>query len=229
MQEFDIITHNLANVSTVGYKRISNAFSRSLDAQQSELDTETMGSLEIQTALDFSQGAPTQTDRPLDFALHGKGFFVIETPDGPFYTRNGMFNMNPDGQIVDSDGYTVAGQSGPVTIPANVAASQITVTSDGSISANGTIIGKFSIVDFGDDEGKLVPAGGTRFNMPDASVVPTEAANIVVRQGFQESSNVSMVEELVDMIMVTRLYEANMKAITATTEASASLMAVAMG
>lgn len=229
MQEFDIITHNLANVSTAGYKRISNAFSRSLDAQQAQLDTETMGTLEIETALDFSQGHIIQTDRPLDFALHGKGFFVIETPDGPLYTRNGMFSLNQNGLIVNSDGHTVAGQSGPVTIPAEVAPSQVNVSGDGTISADGTTVGKFSIVDFGDDEGKLVPVGGNCFGMPDANVVPVDAENIVVRQGYQESSNVQMVEELVDMIMVARLYEANMKAITTSEEAADSLMTVAMG
>ncbi len=229
MQEFDIITHNLANVSTVGYKRISNAFSRSLDAQQAQLDTETMGTLNIETALDFSQGHITQTGRPLDFALHGKGFFVIETPDGPLYTRNGMFSLNQNSLIVNSDGHTVAGESGPVTIPAEVALSQVSVLGDGTISADGTTIGKFSIVDFGDDEGKLVPVGGNRFSMPDANVVPVDAENIVVRQGYQESSNVQMVEELVDMIMVARLYEANMKSITASKQAADSLMAVAMG
>ncbi len=229
MQEFDLITHNLANVSTAGYKRISNAFSRSLDAQQAQLDTETMGTLDVETALDFSQGRMIQTDRPLDFALHGNGFFVIETPNGPLYTRNGMFSLNQNGLIVNSDGHTVAGESGPVTVPAETALSQVSVSSDGTISADGTTVGKFRIVDFGDDKGKLVPVGSSYLGMPDANVVPVDAENIVVRQGYQESSNVQMVEELVDMIMVARLYEANMKSIMASKEAADSLMTVAMG
>lgn len=188
-----------------------------------------MGSLELKTILDFSQGGTIQTGGSLDFALHGKGFFVIETPDGPFYTRNGTFTINQNGQIVNSEGFNVAGQAGPITIPATIGLSQVNVSSDGTISAAGTAIGKFRIVDFKDDESKLIPAGSNRFHMPDAAIVPAEAENIVVQQGYQESSNVKMVEELVDMIMVSRLYEANMKAITASKDASSSLMAVAMG
>ena len=144
--------------------------------------------------------------------MYGKGFFIIETPEGPLYTRNGMFRTNSNGQIVDSEGRTVAGEAGPIMIPAGVGLSQLSVASDGSISAGGTAIGRFSIVDFGADEDKLVPAGANRYRMPEEGIVPVAAEQIVVKQGYLESSNVKMVDELVDMIMdmimVSRLYEA---------------------
>ena len=229
MREFNIITHNLANVSTVGYKRRCNTFSKSLKAQEVGIKTYSPGSINLNSALDFSQGSIIETGRPLDFALYGKGFFVIETPEGPLYTRNGIFHTNRNGQIVDSEGRTVAGEAGPIAIPASVVLSQLNVSSDGSISAAGTAIGKFKLVDFEDSENKLVPAGANCFTMPQEDVEPTTTEHIVVKQGYQESSNVKMIDELVDMIMVSRLYEANMKFISAKNETSRSIIGVAMG
>jgi len=228
-QEFEIITHNLANVSTVGYKRRCNAFSKLLDEQPGGIETYSPGSVELNWVLDFSQGSTVETGRPLDVALYGKGFFVIETPQGPLYTRNGIFLTNQNGQIVDSQGRIVSGEAGPITIPNNVGISQLNISSDGNISADGTAIGKFRLVDFPDDESKLAPAGENCYRMPDATIVPVPAGNIVVKQGYQEASNVKLIDELVDMVMVARLYEANMKSLTAQQEASDSIMSVAMG
>lgn len=226
-REFNIIAHNLANVSTAGYKRQCNAFSKSLGTQDPE--SYSPGEIELNSTLDFSQGGVTETGRPLDFALYGKGLFVIETPDGPLYTRNGTFLTNQNNQIVDSLGRIVAGQAGPITVPNNVDISLLSVTGDGSISAGGAVLGKFRLVDFQDNEDKLAPAGNSCFRMPDESIAPVPAEQVVLRQGYQEASNVKIVDELVDMILVSRLYEANMKSLSAEREASGSLMNVAMG
>ena len=123
----------------------------------------------------------------------------------------------------------MAGQSGPVTLPLGTALSQINVSADGSISAKGTVIGKFNIVDFKENENNLVAVGGNCFKMPDENITPVPADKIIVRQGYQESSNVKTVDELVDMIMVSRLYEANMKFLAAQRETSSSIISVAMG
>jgi flagellar basal body rod protein FlgG len=226
-REFDVIAHNLANVSTVGYKRRCNAFSKSLDAQNAE--TYSPGTIDLNSVFDFSQGSVVETGRPLDIALYGKGFYVIETPEGPLYTRNGTFLTNQNRQIVDSQGRSVAGQAGPITIPNNVGISQLNVSSDGTISAGGIAIGKFRLVDFSEDENKLVPTGESCYRMPDENIQPVAAEHIVVKQGYQEASNVKIIDELVDMILVSRLYEANMNSLTAAKEASSSLMDLAMG
>ena len=226
-KEFNIIAHNLANVSTVGFKRRCNAFSKALEAQNAE--TYSPGTIDLNSVFDFSQGSTVETGRPLDFALHGKGFFVIETPEGPLYSRNGTFNANQNSQIVDSLGRIVAGQAGPITVPGNVGISQLNVSSDGTISAAGIAIGKFRLVDFDENESKLIPIGDSCYRMPDENIQPIEADNIVVKQGYQEASNVQVIDELVDMILVSRLYEANMKSLTATKETSSSLLSVAMG
>lgn len=224
-REFETITHNLANVSTVGFKRKANAFSVSLDMEEKY----SPGAVDPDSAFDFSQGEMVETGRPLDFALFGKGFFVIETPEGPLYTRNGMFGTNQNSQIVDSIGRIVAGESGPITIPNNVGISQVHVSSDGNVSAGRTAIGKFRIIDFGNDESKLLTTGNSCYRMPDVTVEPLASERMVVKQKFQEASNVKIIEELVDMIFVSRLYEANVKSITSQQEASASLMSLAMG
>ncbi len=227
-KEFEIITHNLANVSTIGFKRRCNAFSKSLDAQGTGTETYTPGSIDLESAFDFSQGSVVETGRGLDFALYGNGFFVIETPNGPLYTRNGIFSKNQNGQITDLQGRTVAGQAGPITIPNDVGISQLNVSSDGSISAGGVNIGKFRLVDFQDNEDKLVPNGENCYLMPDENITPVEAENIIVKQGHQETSNVKLIDELVDMIMVSRLYEANMKFVSANMETANSIIGVAM-
>ena len=228
-KEFEIITHNLANASTVGYKRRCNAFSKVLDAQDTSTQAYTPGSVDLNSSFDFSQGSIVETGRDLDFALYGKGFFVIETPDGPLYTRNGTFSKNQNGQIVDFQGRIVAGQAGAITVPNNISSSQLYVSTDGNISAGGTAIGQFRLIDFGEDENKLAPTGGNCYHMTDPDVEPGTAENIVVKQGYQEASNVEIIDELVDMIMVSRLYEANTDFISASKDTSSSLMSVAMG
>jgi len=225
MREFNIITHNMANISTVGYKRVCNSFSKAMDGTT---PSDSTGTADLTSAFDFSQGNITDTGRPLDFALMGDGFFVIETTKGPVYTRNGMFMTNADGRIVDTNGRSVSGEDGPITLPPTTSLSEVHVSSDGRISARGALIGKFRIVDFNDKEAELLPAGGSCFEAP-KDIRPGLAENIVVKQGYLEASNVKMVDELVDMIMVQRLYEANMKFITAQKETSGSLISLAMG
>ena len=189
-EEFNIITHNLANVSTTGYKRICNTFSQSLMDQMNSEQAEPSGDVISNITLDFSQGNIVETARPLDFALYGKGFFVIETPDGPLYTRNGTFRLNQNGQIVDGEGRIVAGQAGPITVPPNTGLSQLAVSSNGSISAAGVVIGKFKLVDFQENQDQLESAGKSCFFMQDEDITTASAENIVVKQGYQEASNV---------------------------------------
>ena len=228
-REFDIIAHNLANVGTVGYKRRCNAFSESLMAKGGGTKAVSSDESDLYSTIDFTQGSLTETGRKLDFALIGKGFFVIETPNGPLYTRNGMFRLDQNGQIVDSTGRTVAGQSGPISIPPDAGLSQIRVSSEGNITtAAGALVGKFKLVDFKDNESELVAVGLSCLQAPEG-MVPEPPENLSVKQGAQEGSNVQLVEELVDMIMVNRLYAANMKFMSVSRDTSKSLLSVAMG
>ena len=226
-REFDVIAHNLANVSTVGYKRRCSAFSEALG--QATTGTEGSGEEESsQAVFDFSQGHLIQTDRVLDCALHGKGFFVVETPDGPLYTRHGVFETNQNGQVVDLSGRIVAGTAGPLVVPANVGLSRVHIGSDGRVSADGAAIGRFRVVEFADNEDQLVPAGENCFWAPE-DVDPMDVENPVVKQGFREASNVRLIDELVNMIMVSRMYEANVRLVNVTKDATNSLIGAASG
>ena len=160
--------------------------------------------------------------------MEGKNaFFVIETPKGQMYTRNGVFRLNDKGQMVDSKGQSVAGQSGPLTVPVNIGPSAVNISADGRLSANGQSLGQFRVVQF-DEPDLLVPIGESCFRAPE-SAAPKPAETPGVHQGFQEGSNVSVVEELVDLITVSRLYEANAKSIKAHDERMKNILQVAMG
>ncbi|MBN2133959.1 MAG: flagellar hook basal-body protein [Sedimentisphaerales bacterium] len=226
-REFDVIAHNLANVSTVGYKRRCSAFSEALGGQATS-GTEGSGEESSSGVFDFSQGHLIQTDRVLDCALHGKGFFVVETPEGPLYTRHGVFETNATGQVVDLSGRIVGGTAGPLVVPANVGLSRVHVSQDGRVSADNAAIGQFQVVEFPDKEDQLVPAGENCFWAPE-DVDPVDVENPVVKQGFREASNVRLIDELVNMIMVSRMYEANMRLVNVTKDATNSLIGAASG
>lgn len=162
----------------------------------------------------------------MDLGLEGKGFFVLETPEGPLYSRSGVFRTNAEGQLVDSSGRTIAGEGGPIVIPSTASTAAVGVSADGSISVAGQGVGKFRLVEF-ENEMDLVPVGGNCFRAP-VDAVTTPATNTAVRQGFQEASNVRVVGELVGLITVTRLYEANLKAIQTQDETLKNILQVAM-
>jgi flagellar basal-body rod protein FlgF len=227
-KEFDIIAHNLANAGTVGYKRRCNAFTKALEGQTGVPGEESDQPPLTTSAFDFSQGNLVQTDRTLDFALHGKGFFVIETPDGPLYTRHGVFQTNQNGQVVDLLDRVVAGTAGPIVVPSDADPSEIHCAGDGRISVRGASAGQLRVVEFPDNEDRLIPTGNTCFRTPEG-VEPVDATAPVVKQGYQEASNVKIVDELVNMIMVSRLYEANMRLVNVKKETTSSMISVAMG
>jgi flagellar basal-body rod protein FlgF len=226
-REFDIIAHNMANVSTAGFKRRCSGFLQAVAAQSGGAPGGT-GTELSPGALDFAQGTLVQTDRTLDVALYGKGFFVVESPEGPLYTRHGVFQTNRNGQIVDTLGRLVAGTGGPVLVPPDVDISQVYVDDAGRVSAGQASLGQFRLVQFADKETQLLPAGLNCFRAP-ADAQPKDTESVTVRQGYQEASNVTLVDELVNMIMVSRLYEANMKWVSVNRDNSNSALSVAMG
>ena len=228
VREFDIITHNIANASTTGYKRQCSSFADALGSQMNPTGQTDGNAESTERVFDFSQGSLTQTGRSLDLALAGKGFFVVETPEGPLYTRNGMFQTNQNGQVVDSEGRLIAGEGGPLVIPSSVDSSKIGVGTDGTVHAGSTTLGRLRIVDFTDAEDQLLPAGRDCWRAP-ADAPAVDAEGVTVKQGYREASNVTLVEELVNMITVTRAYEANVKLVSVSRQAVNSLLGVAMG
>ncbi len=225
--QYLVITHNLANASTAGFKRSQTVFEQVLASRLAAAGA----SEEVQThtAVDFTQGPLVQTGRSLDLALTGKGLFVVEDPAAPggrLYTRNGVFRTNAARQLVDAAGRLVQGDAGPIVLPDSVGIERVSVSREGQVSAGGQAIGKLQVVSF-EDESVLQPVGASTFRAA-ADVQPAPATGFGVHQGFQEGSNVSTVEELVRLIMVTRLYEANIKTAKVQDERMANILRVAM-
>ncbi len=222
-QQFDTITQNLANTSTIGYKRARTSLVQSLTDDMAA--GAPAGSVTGLGGIDFSPGSLAQTGAPLDLAIEGKGFFVIETPQGKRYTRNGSFRLGPTGQLVDSLGEMVGGEDGALTIPPGTPVSKISVSRDGVIMADKAKVGKLSIVDFTDPK-VLQNVGGGFFTAPSSADPITTKA--VLHQGYQESSNVNGVEELVGLITVSRMYEANIHMLQTNDDGSKNLLKLAM-
>lgn len=230
--QMDVVSHNLANVSTTGFKRGTAIFEdliyqnlRQVGAQaaeQAELPTGLqigLGVRTVATARTYTQGNLQQTDNRLDVAINGDGFFQIEMPDGSTaYTRDGNFKLTAEGQLVTSSGFTVLGG---VTIPAETRS--VTIGNDGVV----TVIvgnnpqpqqaGTIELASFINPAG-LEPRGQNLFTETAASGEPnvgqpgSEGLGPVL-QGYLESSNVNVVQELVTMIQTQRAYELNSKAI----------------
>lgn len=222
-KEYETITNNLANSNTVGFKRQCNSFTKSLNALQGN---GTDGGT-VDTAFDFSQGSLMYTGSRFDMSLSGKGFFAVETPEGPLYTRNGLFQLNSQGHLVDMEGRTIAGKDGPLIFPQDMSSADMHVSEDGVIRVKDNTVGQLKLTDFGADEAKLVPVGKNCFAAPQS--LTGETAKATVKQGYQESSNVAAVEEMVDLITITRLYQTNMKLLSNNSDNSKSLLGVAMG
>ncbi|WP_437610721.1 flagellar basal-body rod protein FlgG [Erwinia sp. V71] len=229
----DVIANNLANVSTNGFKRQRAVFEdlmyqtlRQPGAQSSEQTTLPTG-LQIGTGTRpvaterlHSQGNLSQTSSSKDVAINGQGFFQVQMPDGTTaYTRDGSFQTDSNGQLVTNSGFPV---QPAITIPAN--SLSMTVARDGTVSvtqagnAASVQVGQLTLATFVNDAG-LESVGENLYMETQASGAPTESAPGnngagTLYQGYVETSNVNVAEELVSMIQTQRAYEINSKAIS---------------
>ncbi|MEQ8320741.1 MAG: flagellar hook-basal body complex protein [Rhodospirillales bacterium] len=200
MQEMQVVSNNLANSSTTGYKTDRAIFAEFLVGSDSGNTSLSMGSL-AGHAFEMEQGGLKVTGGQFDVAVQGDGFFSIETPQGPRLTRAGHFQLSADGTLVDMIGNSVLGAGGgPIQIP--VEASQISISADGTISADGELIEQIGVVI---PDGELMRDSNTYFSAPGGF---GNATDFNVVQGALEQSNVSPVLEVARMIEVQRAYEA---------------------
>jgi flagellar basal-body rod protein FlgF len=210
-QSMDAIANNLANVSTPGFKREAPKFQEYLDPMQpAEGETGIQNvSFVQQTGMmrDLSEGSVTMTGAPFDVAINGQGYFVVQTANGPRYTRNGHFTLDPSGRIVTNEGDPVQGQGGDIAVSQNDG--DIHIASDGTVSGLNGVIGQLNIVDFPDDRA-LARQGDSLYT---TTQVP-QASTATVQQGAIEGSNVQSVVEISNMIEVMRSYQAVMNITT---------------
>lgn len=167
------------------------------------------GALVDEIATIREQGSFKQTDNQLDVAIAGNGYFVIETPQGDRYTRNGSFLKSANNELVTVDGQRVLGQDGrPIILPEGTA--KVTITEQGQVRADNNIVGTLGLVDFADRRALLKQ--GNNLYMVQANQQPEPATGTIV-QGSLEMSNVNTVSEMVKLINAYRTYEANSKAV----------------
>lgn len=224
-KRLDVISNNLANASTLGYKQESVAnqsFDKMLtikirDGSQAyhnqAIGTMSLGVKIGETYTDYSQGSVRSTGGLYDVALSGNGFFSVTSTNSSGqtvtrYTRDGSFTLTKDGILVDKEGNKVQGEGGDIHI--DPSAKSVAIDSDGTITVNGAVVDRIKTTDF-EDYDYLVKDQDNLYHTVDGA--KEKKSNASVLQGYTEQSNVNVVSEMVDMITITRAYEANQKVI----------------
>ena len=204
-RSMDVIANNIANVSTPAYKREGVKFEEYVAAMQpSETETGTQYVsfvVDKGTVRDLNEGRIERTGAPFDLAINGKGFFVVQTPAGERYTRDGHFQLDADGNLVTSDGNKVMGEGGEITVAPDDG--DIHIGADGIITGAKGQLGKVRVVAF-DNEQAMLKEGSSLYT---SSETPKAADKASVQQGMLEASNVEPVVEISHMIEVTRAYQ----------------------
>ena len=231
----DVISNNLANVNTTGYKETKLQFQDVLYQTTREAGSDQgagnqlpeslqigQGAVPVSTERLFTQGEMSQTGGNLDIAIQGNGFFQVQLPDGTLaYTRDGSFKMDSQGRVVTSDGYPVQGGFQPVPN----GATNVTISASGSVTyttAGGTTSSQVQIARF-NNPGGLDAVGQNLYKETVASGTaelgdPSQNGFGQLQQGYLELSNVSVVTEMVNLILAQRAYEVNSKAVQAADE-----------
>jgi len=207
----DVIATNLAHMNVPGFRRSVASiatFAEQLAAE--EANEPGHGNFVDTLDTDFSMGPLVQTGRNLDMAIGGDGFFVVQGTNESLYTRSGTFQIGENGVLVGTHGMPILGESGPLSIPSDVSTSQITIASDGTVTAGEDRIGKLRLARF-EDNARLKVVGTTLFSAEEAALA---AGEVSVVQGVREQSNVQPVDELVAMILAARYHEAAQRTLT---------------
>jgi flagellar basal-body rod protein FlgG len=209
----DVCANNLANANVIGFKTNKISFQDLLAAaedgtEETSSGTESEEGTLVQLRADLSQGDSRFTGQALDFAIHGKGFFKVETEEGLRYTRKGNFTLDSDGFIITQDENRVLGQGGPIVLTSD----DIEVTDDGMITLDGTPVGQLAVVDFDNYDDLNKDGHGLFRNDSEYPEIPVDPETRI-QQGFVELSNVNIVEEMVQMIQSLRGFESYQKAI----------------
>lgn len=208
LEQLDRLAADIANVGTAGYKT-----QRAGDAQadRPQFNAVLQSAIDVTTGqrrLDVTPGTLATTGRDLDLALDGEGFFVINTPAGPRYTRNGHFSRRADGTLITDDGSEVQGTDNR---PIKLGDGAVTVDADGTVRAGDVAAGTLKVVNFADTKA-LSTESGARLRSDGAAPTPVTAPQ--VRSGALEQSNVSVVDRVAELTSVTRSFESLQRALT---------------
>lgn len=217
--QYEALVNNIVNAHTFGYKTVGASlksfpeFLSEIEEKQGVVSGQA-GSVNdpqvvqiAQVYADYAQGPVAATNRNLDFAIEGEGFFSAQTAWGVAYTRDGRFNLNNDGLLVTSvGGYPVLGEKGPIMVPPG---RKFEVMPNGQILVDGNLVDQIKITAF-ENPRVLELSGGSFFRLPvDKEAVLKTDARYQLRQGVLETSNVSVVDEMVKMIVLMKIHEGN--------------------
>jgi flagellar basal body rod protein FlgG len=209
----DLIADNLAGASMPGARKQEISFSDVQAGLGSNLPGSEQSSYYIPSAnavTSFKPGELCSTGNSMDFALEGPGFFTVKLPNGQSaYTRDGEFQLNAKGELVNKEGYPVLGSSGPLQFNPN-SSDPITISATGDVSQGGETKGKLQITEFQHPE-KLTLAGTGDFQPEGQGAEPVTATSTQVRQGFIEAANMSPTTEMASLITAMRMFESNQK------------------
>ena len=221
MQRLEILSNNLANASTAGFKADHPVFGTYLPMESgSDGEAQPDGTIQlpdnahvkiVATRTDFSSGPLRITGNPLDTALVGDGFFVIQTADGERYTRDGQFRLDENGLLVSSDGQAVMGDGGQIRLDSDV----VNIDEQGGIWVDDARVDGIKIVAFDEPE-RLEKVGRTRFSTPTGVTPKRPDSPVVVKQGMTEQSNVDTIRTMTEMIDTLRAYKSYQKATRST-------------
>jgi flagellar basal-body rod protein FlgF len=219
MRRMEMVTNNLANAQTTGFKQERTATSTFAEAliqvdgtpaplaPNPPLGQMGMATVSEEPLLDFTQGALQESGRNLDMALEGPGFFTVQTQEGTRYTRDGAFTRDANGNLTTTEGDLVMGEDGnPITIPGG----RIQVEPDGTVQVADQTVGKLAVVEFNLDQ-PLRKVGNNQFATRNDGDQPHAATTSAVRQNFIESSNVDMAGAQTTMLELQRAYDASQR------------------
>ncbi|MCG6533826.1 MAG: flagellar basal-body rod protein FlgF [Syntrophales bacterium LBB04] len=197
----DVISNNIANIGTPGFK-VERVYPGDATSSSEYANGES-----ALLYVDYSQGVMQQTGNPLDVAIQGEGFFVVQTKEGSAYTRKGNFTINRNSQLVTQSGDNVLGENGPIQINGK----SVNIDNEGTISVEGTEVGKLKVAKF-DNPQKLVRQGGGLFMDPGTAGLE-KVDKPEINSGHLELANVNAIQEMVEMIDIQRSFESYQKTI----------------
>ena len=245
-QRLDTIANNIANSNTTGFKKDGQTFREYLTAyerppeviQVPKIPASIESFYDVQggdrgyvdasgTYTNFSQGPLKQTGNNFDLALEGSGFFEVLTSSGVELTRQGSFNIDAQGRLVNQNGFPVLRQGGqgenPEARVINLKSPNITISYSGEIFEGAKEVGKISVLDF-DNLDALQKIGSSRYQLKPNYNVNSIPVRAKVHQGFLEGSNVNIIQEMTDMIAASRTFESTQKAMKAFDEINSRLV-----
>jgi flagellar basal body rod protein FlgG len=211
MESLDLLANNVANASTGGYKADREFYSLYADPEALGSGSASAMPLIEKPWIDLGQGVMQNTGAPFDVALSGPGFFAVNGPSGPLYTRNGSFRLSAAGTLITADGYPVRSSGGaPVSLDAT---RPVDIAADGTIRQDGTVVGKLEVVDFTSPDG-LAKQGANYFRPTSPTAQSAAPSGTSVEQGRLEASNTGSAEAAVRLVSVMRQFEMLQKAVS---------------